>query len=136
MNNPEDYAKFGIVNIDHYDALRKEVAEKDAEILRLRETIGAQNVQRMEGYGKYEDSIRESINAQYRAEIMALKLDKENLRAVLMVIPAFRLRALAEYIDFYDKKSGITGDEVQRDLRRMADLSEEALAQSGQKGGL
>ncbi len=48
----------------------------------------------------------------------------------LMVIPPDKLRALAKFLDQYDKKLGIAGDDanmVQEYLRKMAGISELAI---------
>lgn len=45
-----------------------------------------------------------------------------------------KLRALAYWFDIKDREAGVAGDEVQRDLRRWADLAEQIRAKYGKKG--
>jgi len=67
--------------------------------------------------------IQEALNSRDKA----LKLAREALEA----IPAGKLRLLAAYLDFQDLNKTGASNEVQQDLRRMADLSEAALQKAG-----
>jgi len=61
--------------------------------------------------------------------LAASTAEADRLRGALEIIPPHRLRALAAWFDADDALKGRSGDdELQRDLRRMAELSAAALA--------
>lgn len=69
------------------------------------------------------------------AELSRLTERNEQLEKALGVIPPERLDRLARWLDALDVLDGHTeGDEVQRDLRHMAELSRAVLAGVGSGG--
>jgi hypothetical protein len=77
-------------------------------------------------------SIEERLKAA--EEAMHIALDRvDALTAALRVIPPDKLEALAAWLDLQDAHDRRNGDEVQRDLRRMASLARAALASGKDK---
>lgn len=58
-------------------------------------------------------------------DLLQAKVDR--LTKALEVVPAFKLRALATWLDIKDYENGDDPGDVQADLRKMADLSEQSL---------
>lgn len=53
----------------------------------------------------------------YKSELGSVDI---NLIESVIIIPPYRLRKLADLLDFIDEKMGYSGNEVQEDLRSLA----------------
>lgn len=79
-------------------------------------------------YGDMAGDTAKYVPADKVAKLEAVKIQ---LEVALRIIPPYKLKILADYLDITDIKMGvISGIEVQTDLRRMAILSEAALKAS------